>query len=254
MNSQHFYVTLPCTASLQTYPNNSPSRFKTVLSKPLVLKGQWEVCLSEILFTHSFYNVNRGHDNLVIYNEGIPHKHAQAFDLKAGFYEDGRDILKEIRKGLSETASERIDFNIDGLTRRTEIKVKDGAQLVPSRHVLKLLGFKNDNQVIDKDSKSDLPADTNRDMHAFYVYCDIIEPVIVGDQEVPLLKIVDVPHKKVNEVITRNYSAAQYLPLRTNHIQVIEINISWGDGSPVHFQGGTSMVRLHFKKVSPFAY
>jgi hypothetical protein len=44
-----FYMTLPCTASRETYPDNRIGKYTTTLARPLELEGAWEVGLSEIM-------------------------------------------------------------------------------------------------------------------------------------------------------------------------------------------------------------
>ena len=188
---------------------------------------------------------------MIIYTDGLPHNEARSFKMKSGYYEDGRDLLKEIKRNLSDVAQERIQFNIEDFSRKLEIKVSDGAAFSPNKHLAKLLGLNSGSKIIDHNVKGENPIDTNREMHAFFVYTDIIHPTVVGDQEVPLLRIIDVPHKKINEVITRSFTAPEYLPLRTNHIESIEMNISAVNGQSVHFESGLCVVRLHFRKVSP---
>jgi len=250
MERQQFYVTLPSNSSLATFSDNTPGHFQAKLPRSLHLKGSWEVALSSILFTHSFYNVtDKG--NLIIYTDGNPHNVTRSFKMINGYYEDGKDLLKEIRRNLSEVAQERIQFNIEDFSRKLEIKVTDGAAFSPDKHIAKLLGLNSGSRIIENNVKGDNPIDANREMHAFFVYTDIIHPTVVGGQEVPLLKIIDVPHKKINEVVTRSFSAPEYMPLRTNHIESVEINISTANGQSVHFESGLCVVRLHFRKVSP---
>ena len=35
------------------------------------------------------------------------------------------------------------------------------------------------------------PLDLASNMNSFYVYCDLLQPILVGDTKVPLLRIVD---------------------------------------------------------------
>jgi len=42
-----FYMTLPCDASRQIYPENRAGKYTTVLAREIVLDGEYEVGLSE---------------------------------------------------------------------------------------------------------------------------------------------------------------------------------------------------------------
>jgi hypothetical protein len=46
-----FYLTLPSTASLQYYPDNTQSNYTTILKQPITLASDYEVALSEITFS-----------------------------------------------------------------------------------------------------------------------------------------------------------------------------------------------------------
>ncbi len=58
MSEDGFYVTLPCNASMDVYPDNRISNYKTRLAKSMNLKGQWEVGLIEIYYPNSWFTFN----------------------------------------------------------------------------------------------------------------------------------------------------------------------------------------------------
>ncbi|GFX84160.1 uncharacterized protein TNCV_927711 [Trichonephila clavipes] len=53
-----FYATLPSGSSVHFFPENKISHFKTQLPSPVYFNGEWEVVLSEIIYPHSWLNVN----------------------------------------------------------------------------------------------------------------------------------------------------------------------------------------------------
>ena len=58
-----FYVTLPSNSSMDHFPENTKSSFRTKLSAPIVLvDDDWMVSLNEIFIPKSWYNVD-GHNN-----------------------------------------------------------------------------------------------------------------------------------------------------------------------------------------------
>lgn len=58
-----FYITLPSDASMEIFPDNTQSSFRTKLSAPLVLSSDdWEVGLTEIFIPKTWYNVDT-HNN-----------------------------------------------------------------------------------------------------------------------------------------------------------------------------------------------
>ena len=179
--------------------------------------------------------------------------YGRVFGVPEGYYEKPRDLLfamKDKVRAESPTAHERITLPMDSHSRRCKVVLKDNASFIPNKHILKMLGFKN-KTTLDHTQISSEIADLNRDMHVFFVYSDLIQPVMVGHDQVPLLRTIEVPHAVAGSVITRSYTNPHYLPLRSNDIEEIEINITKGSGELVHFNGGLAIVKLHFKQMSP---
>ncbi len=57
-----FYLTLPSNSSMEYFPGNTLTNFKTKLAQPIELTGEWEVALSEFQYSRSWYNL-RDFDN-----------------------------------------------------------------------------------------------------------------------------------------------------------------------------------------------
>ena len=53
----HFYLTLPSDSSLQYFPDDTVSKFKTRLENPISLSGSWEVGLFEVQYVRSWYTI-----------------------------------------------------------------------------------------------------------------------------------------------------------------------------------------------------
>ncbi|GFW90503.1 uncharacterized protein TNCV_2839501 [Trichonephila clavipes] len=58
-----FYVTLPSDSSNHFFPENKTTHFKTQLPSPVCLNGEWEEKFSEIIYPHSWLNVNENETN-----------------------------------------------------------------------------------------------------------------------------------------------------------------------------------------------
>jgi hypothetical protein len=54
----HFYLTLPSDAYANYYPDNTVSRFVAELPERVCLEGNYEVGLSEIVYPHTWNNVD----------------------------------------------------------------------------------------------------------------------------------------------------------------------------------------------------
>jgi hypothetical protein len=60
---------------------------------------------------------------------------------------------------------------------------------------------------------SDWVADVKKGLNSLYVYCPLVESRMVGDTQVPLLRIVPAEGRD-GEMITRVFGPIQYCPLR----------------------------------------
>ena len=82
---------------------------------------------------------------------------------------------------------------------------------------------------------------------SLFVYCDVLEPRVVGDSQVPLLRIVSVEGGN-GELVTRNYENVHYVQRQRKTFQTIEINIRDRASVNVPFEAGTLNIALHFRQ------
>src|SRR5262249_10221977 len=148
---ESFYVTLPSNVSSHDLYENTIGNYVTKLAKVLRLDSSYEVGLSEISYTYSWYNIqtdqrirliDQEHRVLDIYNIVVP----------SGQYASVYSILSEIEKGLALLKGTRPDINsapiisTDEITRKitiitgTNIKDHDIFMLFPE-DLARILGF-----------------------------------------------------------------------------------------------------------------
>lgn len=95
------------------------------------------------------------------------------------------------------------------------------------------------------------PYSLSIDFHSLYVYCDIVKHSFVGDSLSPLLRFVEIPpNYAYNEQVVCTYPDTHYIPLLTNEFESIEIAIRNDSGNLMPFEGGRSIVVLHFRKLN----
>ena len=99
------------------------------------------------------------------------------------------------------------------------------------------------------------PIDLNMGMNLLYVYSDIVQHNMVGDQWAPLLRVIPFKTKKEASVLpngsVQNYfefQHPQYLPLAKTEFDTVEISIRGDTGNPISFLQGKAVVTLHFRK------
>lgn len=87
--------------------------------------------------------------------------------------------------------------------------------------------------------------------HSLYLYSDIIEPIMVGNNIVPLLKIIDLPSNiNYNQQITMNYLNIDYRKVIQNTLKTIEIQIADDSGENIRFnENSFILLVLHFRKI-----
>ena len=93
----HFHVTLPSDASLDCFPQNTVAHFTTKLSQTIRLEGDYEVGLAEIIYPHSWYNVDNSTRQywFGIRSDG---REIKTCHLKSGYYVDGTVLANELSR------------------------------------------------------------------------------------------------------------------------------------------------------------
>ena len=84
-------------------------------------------------------------------------------------------------------------------------------------------------------------------VNSLYVSCPLVEPRMVGDAQVPLLRIVPVAGRD-GEMMTRAFDHIQYCPLVLRRFQTVEIDIRDDTGVKIPFERGRVVVTLHCRK------
>ena len=134
------------------------------------------------------------------------------FELPAGYYPSPKRILKAIEGKKHRTPlRKKLDIGMNEIDHKIGIAVKKDCQVTISPLLQHMLVFK---RVIfpHGDHVADWMADVTRGVNSLYVYCPLVEPRMVGDAQVPLLRIVSVEGRNA-EMVTRVFDSVQYCPL-----------------------------------------
>ena len=91
--------------------------------------------------------------------------------------------------------------------------------------------------------------DLRRSFESLYVYSGIVEPRVVGDKIVPLVRIVPITGQH-EEMVTTCFDHMQYIPVMSREFGTIETEIRDDTGRPVPFERGKVAVTLHFRRCS----
>ena len=216
------------------------------------LDGAWEIGLAEIQYAHSWYNVKNNEAWLKVhfYKKSQLQKHLVL--LPDVYYSSAKKIIKAI-EGKRHRTELKNNFNMgfSEISHKINMKVKKYCQVIISSLLQSMLGFR---QAIfpAEEYVSDWVADVKKGLNSLYVYCPLVEPRMVGDGQVPLLRIVPVEGRD-GEMITRVFDPIQYCSLLQRRIQTVEIDIRDDTGSIVPFERGRVVVTLHCRKRIEFS-
>jgi hypothetical protein len=82
-----------------------------------------------------------------------------------------------------------------------------------------------------------------------FVYCDVLEPQIVGDKEERVLRVVGLDDvTQFGRLIVKTYDNPDYVPILKPSFDTIEIDIRTYDDLPAPFEFGPSLVKVHIRK------
>jgi len=84
-----------------------------------------------------------------------------------------------------------------------------------SPDLARMLGFSSDRTYGGRDIHvAEHPVSTYENLHLVYVYCDLLEQVLVGDTKAPLLRIIDRTSPDKSNVTHVTFNPLLYVPLQ----------------------------------------
>ena len=252
-----FYLVLPSNSSLDFFPQNTLTEYTTCLPNTINLTGDWEVGLVEIQYPHNWYNVPAEESCRTFRvrcqsadNENGPQA-AYDFMIPAGYYHRVQTMLNQIEEKANHvlrSTNNAIHFKYDKISRKVSMD-RSLCKLTLPPHIRKMLGMTMVSSFANNQSKADSvvvmdPCDS------LFIYCDMLEPRVVGDSQVSLLRIVPV-EGKYGELVTRIFENVHYVRVQWKHFQTIEIYMRDRTRKWVPFEQGTVYMTLHFRQRKP---
>lgn len=271
------YIVLPCNVT--SCSDNTIGEYKTHLSSPKDLKGKWLVGLAKISFTKSWYNVRKDAELFIFDSRGLAY--ISPIKIKAGCYEQESQIVDVISSAVDSTLRMFV-ASIDDIRKKPALifnknsrraslvsgKLTDGRDLYLDigKELESMFGLSNDSSIYHIEDVGPLVVDIkqkeikgiedpfgtydlNAGIHSLFVYCNIVEPIAVGDTSAQLLATVGVPSRiNFGQQCEERYERPFYIPLLTNSFQTIEISIRDDSAQIVPFKFGRVIVTLHLKE------
>ncbi len=254
MENGQFYLHLPSNSSMDIFPENTLSEYRVQLPQLVQVSEDWEVAMVEIQYPHTWNTVHEGFWSRIYvteYSSGQPNN-ARMIEIPAGHYNSIEAIVEtanELFQSLEPPFKNKFRLTYDKLSRKVTVRIASNMCLIFAE-IGELLGFKK--EILYKvTTEAEREADLENGFHNLYIYCDIIQSQLVGDSQVPLLRIVPVEGKD-GERVNRSFLSPQYLPISKKEFDTIEVNIKRDTGEKVPFEAGRVLITLHFRKAIPY--
>ncbi|GBM53876.1 hypothetical protein AVEN_64806-1 [Araneus ventricosus] len=151
-----FYITLPSNTNMDYFPNNTQSSYRTKLSSPLILRGEWEVALCEICIPRSWFNIGE-HNNIYVISMSREEKTIQekieynvSFDYQKA--ESAQTLWRKVNEAISSHVSQNVIFSFREETNEIALTMNKGFEIYflqgESSKLLYMLRLANENIVI----------------------------------------------------------------------------------------------------------
>lgn len=246
-----FYVTLPSNGS-QYFPENRAGNYKIKLPYKIRLSPKtFEVALTELTYICSLKTfTSSNYDNVIEYAGKI----GGSISLPLLHYSNIEHLLHVINEEF-----ERLDIpcnlHYSAVKSRVCFTVGNGFYVTISLKLSEILGFNGKTEYfseeLDQVTSTFFYGRFRPDMcggrYHMFIYCDVIEPQIVGSTIVPLLRMVNIIGEE-GEAVTQRFSNPIYIPVSLSEFEIISILLCDEFGEELPIDKGQVTLTLHFKE------
>ena len=247
MSNQQFYLTLPSNSSMDYFPKNTVSNYITHLPRQMRLQGEWETALVEAHYPCSLQTIAYDACIWIEYETVIARtlislpSEMVMLKLTPGYYKDIYELIKMINSSTDVIQYMYLEYDKE-LDRVKITTTMSGIVNIHFSHDLAIqLGF----DPYEKDLINNLagiwPPNIAMGLpKQMYVYCDLIEPQMIGDTTAPLLKIVNIDRENYihGGETTVHYTSPHYVPVMKGTFETIEIDLRKDTGAKCHSSSG----------------
>jgi hypothetical protein len=243
--TDHFYLILP---------SNAGARYVTKLAERIRLDDDYEVGLSELVYPHTWYNVDNRDGKYWIGAFDIAANRLFKTRIKSGYYKNGEEFAYSLTHQSTRTFADVPDvsakFTFVKRTNQIRMQIRNSNErvVVLSWELMEFLGF-HEKLIAAKEADriGSKAFDVHRGLNLAYVYCDVASHSIVGDTKSPLLRVCNVTRTH-GRVVHVTYDQPHYVLVGRREFDAIEIAINNELGEPMPFEFGNSVVTLHFRR------
>jgi len=272
------YITLPSNTA--DFEDNKTSNFRVKLPNPIHLEGEWEMGLVEIQYPYSWNNIHGrtylgNLENCILFlirPDTIP----IFIEIESGYYDTIHELIAGIQIGIEKTKKEKLSLEnpetpenkkmisqaldsesgfaikYNQISKRVTVKLNTEVidHCIFGRHIQYMLGFDTDRLESFSHPRNiaKYPPDLTAGFTTLYLYCNLIQPQIVGGSLVPLLRTIPIRQHKFGESVDREFLSPHYIRLRTNSFDTVEISIKNDSNELVGFNFGKVIAKIHLRK------
>lgn len=255
-------IYLPSNSKCEYFQNRT-NHFKVDLPQPIVLKPNSQVALSEIIFPNNILNIYKPISE--IYMQNKPNIAFERF-LQDGYYRTDEELIKEINTVLQ---AQGLKTRVKKDKRRKIIKIVVGwgEKVRFHEHLANILGF-FDKRTFEHerfntiniftlpttDPKpssvffADVEVDVNLLVYAVFIYTDCVHTSVVGTENSQILSIIHCNHPGDLLYIHRTLPVLHFLPLLSNELRTITIQLRNTVGDFIRFKNGKIILKLIIKQ------
>ena len=271
-NTSTFHIQISNLDSNNIYVENHYSSFVSKLPKSIQLKDKWYVALSRIYLPPKILNITR-HMNIIEFVIEPIEKSKKSMTrvlkirLPPTFCSSIAELLTVLNNSMLESRLEFLNYKgkIQCIYNRKSHS-NEQYKLKLHKKLAGILGYRQDKLVenitdefiiipfsIDNEINNPSPRtqylfeDEPNLEHSIppwiFVYCDLVKPSIMGHTSVPLLKIIPIEYKSVQNLAGRYYEfdTLEYYELGNNWFQSISFHLRTHDGYFISFEEGASV-------------
>ena len=241
-----FYLTLPSNSSFDRYPNNTLSDYTAKLPQEINLQGSWKVGIAEISYPHAWYNVSEEGEYWIQYE----YKHRVVrVTLEPGYYEFPNSIVNALMEEFKKRFGKenlRVRFLYMEFANKFKVQLA-GVKVTFGKDLMKLLGVILSEYTSRGTWVTSREIDIYQRTNSIFVYCDVVEPRIVGDIMTPLLATVPIEGSH-GDYIHKRFEKIHYHPLICKNFSDVQISLRNDQGETIKFKIGKVVVTLHFRR------
>ena len=270
--SDQFYLTLPSNAG----ESNTTANFRVQLPNPINLQGNWEVGLAEIQYPFSWNNIDQtmkgvnSWDNVLFisFKPSVMKETQVSVHIPSGHYESIHELLDAFKhefstkkvypyeggkkRGKAKPLGKYIQIDYRPMQKRIKISLNTNfiKGIILGNRLQYLFGFDVGRLGVLSSSVNyaKYPPDIFHGFSTLYVYCDLVQPQVIGNSLAPLLRTISVTDRKYGGTVNEIFLSPHYIPIRNRYFSSVAVEIKNDQNELIPFKFGKAIIKLHLRK------